>query len=300
MTKPVVEEQGRKVTPSEVLRARLEELMLVAQDQAAAREEKVIFKASFLSEEDEDTEARVRMADVRARRKAAGVRYITLGLDVTEQAAVMGARPNEALATAIRKLIGGQIRGPYSRYVPPVPDDEQDEAPAATSDIDPADILAKVRGRLVEVWALKGDTFDGIVINGRIRGARLSQLDYGYLVQLWKETQERKDSRDVADDMRDQAMLEGYLDWRFEDWREFSTPEAQTQAAQAEPYEILGIPRSSSFEEARSAYKRAALASHPDRGGNAWFFRQVTQAFNAIKAAEEARQRVEQQQQKAA
>ena len=294
MTKPVVEEQGRKVTPSEVFRARLEELMGVAQDQAAAAEERVILKASFLSEEDEDAEARERMADVRKRRKAAGVRYITLGLDPTEQAAVMGAHPGAPLATAIRKLIGGQIRAPYTRYVPPVPDEEEDEAPAA--DVNPADILAKVRGRLIEVWALKGDSFDGIVINGRIRGARLSSLDFGYLVQLWKETQERKDSRDVADDLRDQAIIEGYLDWRFEDWMEVSTPEAQATAAQAEPYEILGIPAGSSFEEAKAAYKRAALASHPDRGGNAWLFRQVQGAWNAIKAAEEARQKAEQQQ----
>ena len=47
-----------------------------------------------------------------------------------------------------------------------------------------------------------------------------------------------------------------------------------------DPYEILGILRSASDAEVRSAYRRRALASHPDKpGGEAARFRSVVEAF---------------------
>jgi len=44
------------------------------------------------------------------------------------------------------------------------------------------------------------------------------------------------------------------------------------------PFAVLGLPKTASIEEIRSAFRRMALATHPDRGGNAEAFIQVTWA----------------------
>ncbi|MGO2051468.1 molecular chaperone DnaJ [Arthrobacter sp. MYb211] len=48
------------------------------------------------------------------------------------------------------------------------------------------------------------------------------------------------------------------------------------------PYEILGVPRTATFEEIKVAYRKAARASHPDLGGSADEFKDVQQAFQTL------------------
>lgn len=50
------------------------------------------------------------------------------------------------------------------------------------------------------------------------------------------------------------------------------------------PWDILNIPKNSPIEKVKEAFKREALRTHPDRGGNMEEFRLVNEAFNKIKA----------------
>eukprot|EP00927_Polykrikos_kofoidii_P010332 TRINITY_DN14367_c0_g4_i1.p1 TRINITY_DN14367_c0_g4~~TRINITY_DN14367_c0_g4_i1.p1 ORF type:complete len:538 (+),score=61.99 TRINITY_DN14367_c0_g4_i1:44-1657(+) len=49
-----------------------------------------------------------------------------------------------------------------------------------------------------------------------------------------------------------------------------------------DPYSVLCIGRSASDAEVRSAYRRRALETHPDKGGTAQAFRHVVQAFEIL------------------
>ena len=44
-------------------------------------------------------------------------------------------------------------------------------------------------------------------------------------------------------------------------------------------YGLLGVGSHATFQELRAAYRRAALATHPDKGGTGESFRQVVFAF---------------------
>ena len=50
------------------------------------------------------------------------------------------------------------------------------------------------------------------------------------------------------------------------------------------PYDILGIPRGSSIEVARAAYRKLAMLHHPDRGGSESKFKEVKQAWEHIES----------------
>jgi|SaaInl5LU_22_DNA_1037371.scaffolds.fasta_scaffold13780_2 curved DNA-binding protein len=47
-------------------------------------------------------------------------------------------------------------------------------------------------------------------------------------------------------------------------------------------YSILGIPRTASPEEIKKAYRKQAMANHPDRGGDEAKFKQVTEAYEVL------------------
>jgi DnaJ-class molecular chaperone len=52
----------------------------------------------------------------------------------------------------------------------------------------------------------------------------------------------------------------------------------------ADPFSTLGIPSSSTTDEARAAYRKLASKHHPDKGGNAEVFKEVKAAFESIEA----------------
>ena len=49
-----------------------------------------------------------------------------------------------------------------------------------------------------------------------------------------------------------------------------------------DPYDVLGIPHSSSWKEIKAAYKKMLVATHPDKMGNAKYFMLVHDAFKSL------------------
>ena len=47
-----------------------------------------------------------------------------------------------------------------------------------------------------------------------------------------------------------------------------------------DPYHVLGLSRNASDEEVKKAYKRSVMQHHPDKGGDAEKFKQVSEAYH--------------------
>jgi len=47
-------------------------------------------------------------------------------------------------------------------------------------------------------------------------------------------------------------------------------------------YDTLGVVPGATYEELRTAYKRLAMKHHPDRGGDAKRFAEITKAYEAL------------------
>ena len=55
-------------------------------------------------------------------------------------------------------------------------------------------------------------------------------------------------------------------------------------------YSILGVNRDASDKELKSAYKKASMQHHPDRGGNEEKFKQINEAYSTLKDPQKRQQ----------
>lgn len=271
-----IDAKGRKVSPSDEFRAQLSDMLADAQAEAEAQGEDLILKAGFLSQEDEDKDARARMRRIRAEQQARGWVQVSMWLDPTQAALVRTRGTSPKLATALGKIINRLAVAPGA-----APDlDDQAEAAGEAA----PDVAERHTGSVVELWILRSGDLDGCLRQGFAAGPRLSSLSFGALIGLWHLAQ-------VSTNQDDPAMVEAYLDRRYPEWRGHATPHAQAMAAEAQPYEVLGLAPAASIEEAKAAYRKAVATAHPDKGGSRWLFQAVQDAWTAIKETHEAQEK---------
>ena len=123
---------------------------------------------------------------------------------------------------------------------------------------------------------------DGLVLAGRHRGRRLSELGRSELLT-------------VADDLRGDAeslrLLESYLDRAHSGWREdVEADHADRQSAPSrsggmttqEAYQILGLEPDAGEADVREAHRRLMKQVHPDRGGSAALAAKINEAKDRI------------------
>ena len=55
-------------------------------------------------------------------------------------------------------------------------------------------------------------------------------------------------------------------------------------SASDDPYAVLGLDRTATMEQVQAAYRERSRRYHPDVGGDAWAFKKVQEAFDAIVA----------------
>lgn len=119
---------------------------------------------------------------------------------------------------------------------------------------------------------------DGLVLEGPLRGHRLSALDLEQLVELLILCRS-------ADNLS-AAVLEAYLDRvRGGDWRECvgggaeaASPVADTALTPEEALAILGLTQGASKYEIRAAHRRLMQRFHPDRGGSDYLAAKINAA----------------------
>lgn len=74
--------------------------------------------------------------------------------------------------------------------------------------------------------------------------------------------------------------------WRQAFTERMGLPEARTRVGKETPESILGVRAGASWSEIRSAYRAAALASHPDRAAmNGMGIEEATERFKKVVAA---------------
>lgn len=123
----------------------------------------------------------------------------------------------------------------------------------------------------------------GTVLQGRLRGNHLADLDLEALLELLAECR--------VSDEESAMLLESYLDRRFADtWREGTAhtesarqPSAGSGAMSVEEARnILGVDVDATPEEIRDAHRRLMLKLHPDRGGSNYLAAKVNQAKDLL------------------
>lgn len=120
---------------------------------------------------------------------------------------------------------------------------------------------------------------DGEILDGELKGKRLSELDLPQLKKLLRQYRHQDDESF--------ALLEAYLDRVYgEDWREPGTEERHTVGegpmSEQEAREILGVTAKATVEEITNAHRRLMQKLHPDRGGSTYLAAKINQAKDLL------------------
>jgi hypothetical protein len=116
---------------------------------------------------------------------------------------------------------------------------------------------------------------DGLVLEGKWRGRKLSELDAAALLDLLATL--RVEDSDGA------QLLEAYLDRTHPDWRDASAPSSapsEGKMSRAEAARLLGVAETASEDEIKAAHRRLMMKVHPDHGGSDYLAAKI----NAAKA----------------
>ncbi len=117
---------------------------------------------------------------------------------------------------------------------------------------------------------------DGLVLQGRDRGKRLSELDPNALADLLGTLR--------IEDGEGAQLLEAYLDRVHPEWRggggqaETAAPAGEGPMSRAEAARLLGVAETASVEEIKAAHRRLMLKVHPDHGGSDYLAAKINQA----------------------
>ena len=116
--------------------------------------------------------------------------------------------------------------------------------------------------------------------------SRLSQSLSQTAAYLSRENPEQMEQDEIRRAM-ELSMLDVALVLRRGDTRTAggtaSTKATATKSQQpVDPHDILGVPRGASVDEIKAAYRKLALATHPDKGGSADEFFRVARAYRAL------------------
>jgi hypothetical protein len=123
-------------------------------------------------------------------------------------------------------------------------------------------------------------TMDGLILQGDLKGRKLSELSAAQLLDLLGDL--RITDRDSA------ALLESYLDAVHGGWRDARDEEPQPAGAgggemtRDEARRILGVSASASEDEILQAWRALMKRNHPDQGGSAYLAAQINKAKETL------------------
>jgi len=128
---------------------------------------------------------------------------------------------------------------------------------------------------------------DGKCLWGRFAGRTLSSLSDREAIELYQEF--------VADRLKEASLMEAYLDWRVEGWRDRAEEqeEGATRARQSrtrakggmtaeEARAVLEVGPEASDEDIRQAHRRLMMKMHPDHGGSTYLAARINEAKEVL------------------
>jgi hypothetical protein len=123
---------------------------------------------------------------------------------------------------------------------------------------------------------------DGTILNGRLRGGRLSSLSGEEILSLYIDF--RSDTESIA-------LLESFLDRYHPDWRDRADSDSSENQkntsgfdnmTRKEAYQILGLEPNASQEEIQQAWRRLIKGVHPDSGGSDFLAAKINTAKDIL------------------
>lgn len=125
---------------------------------------------------------------------------------------------------------------------------------------------------------------DGKCLTGRFTGRTLSSMSDREVVELYDEFQ--------ADGLKEAALMEAYLDWRVQGWRDHeqdsdggtsrNRARSESRMTPDEARAVLEVGPNASDDEIRQAHRRLMMKVHPDQGGSTYLAARINEAKDVL------------------